>query len=96
MPMQPVMQYVNQQPVTELTLKIAPGEGEWTFYEDDGHSFDYQTGAWAATTYRVYQEGKTVSVEVVRREGQWTPPERSITVVLVQGSEQPLNLVTRL
>ncbi|QZZ22926.1 glycoside hydrolase family 31 protein [Leptothermofonsia sichuanensis E412] len=96
MPMQPVMQYVNQQPVTELTLKIAPGEGEWTFYEDDGHSFDYQTGAWAATTYRVYQEGKTVSVEVVRREGQWTPPERSITVVLVQGSEQPLNLVTKL
>lgn len=96
MPMQPVMQYVNQQPVTELTLKIAPGEGEWTFYEDDGYSFDYQTGAWAATTYRVYQEGKTVSVEVVRREGQWTPPERSITVVLVQDSEQPLNLVTRL
>jgi len=45
----PVMQYVDERPLDPLTLRIWPGTGEWTLYEDDGHTFEYRTGAWATT-----------------------------------------------
>lgn len=86
-PMQPVMQYTDAEPVTQLTLKVAPGEGQFTLYEDDGHSFDYRSGAWATTTYRVRQEGNQVIVETVSREGNGFSPEREITVELLDSSE---------
>jgi alpha-glucosidase len=95
-PMQPVMQYVDEQPITELTLKIAPGEGEWTLYEDDGYTFDYQTGAWRTTTYQIQENGQDVILEVVAQDGQWSPPERKTAVELIQNSEQRLNLITKL
>lgn len=95
-PTQPVMQYVDQHPVSELTLVVTPGEGEWTLYEDDGHSFNYQTGEWLATTYRVHQEDENVIVEVASQSGEWTPPERDIHINLVQEAEQPHNLLSKL
>jgi alpha-glucosidase len=94
-PMQPVMQFVDEQPVTELTLKVTPGEGEWTLYEDDGHSFDYQTGAWATTTYRVRQVNKQVIVEVVDRQGNWQMGDRRTLFELIQSAGQGLELVDR-
>jgi len=33
--MAPVMQYADQRPLDQLTLRIWPGSGEWTLYEDD-------------------------------------------------------------
>jgi alpha-glucosidase len=95
-PMQPVVQYVDEHPITELTLKVTPGASEWTLYEDDGRSFNYQTGAWSTTTYRVHQEGQDVVVEVAGREGSWTAPERNVTVELVQSSAQALNVISKL
>lgn len=95
-PMQPVMQYVDEQPLTELTLKVAPGEGEWTFYEDDGHSFNYQTGGWRTTTYRVHQEGDTVMLEVVNQNGSWTPPAYQIKAEMIQSQHQSLKLTLKL
>ncbi|MBD2102435.1 glycoside hydrolase family 31 protein [Leptolyngbya sp. FACHB-261] len=88
LPMAPVMQYTDERPLDELTLRIWPGTAEWTFYEDDGHSFDYQNGAYATTTYRVYTDGSQTTVEIGAREGQWTPAQREITVELVGVGEQ--------
>jgi len=42
--MGPVMQYADERPLDPLTLRIWPGTGEWTLYEDDGHTFEYRTG----------------------------------------------------
>ncbi|MDX2240960.1 MAG: glycoside hydrolase family 31 protein [Leptolyngbyaceae cyanobacterium bins.302] len=91
-PMQPVMQYVDEHPVTTLTLKVAPGNGEWTLYEDDGHSFEYQTGAWSTTTFRSRQSGDTITVEIAAQQGTWTPPERTIEVELLQPSGRSFHL----
>jgi len=91
-PLQPVMQYVDEQPITQLTLKVAPGNGEWTLYEDDGHSFAYQAGAWSTTTYRVRQTGNDVRVDIAAQTGNWTPPERAIAVELIQPVGQACNL----
>jgi len=91
-PMQPVMQYVNQQPVTELTLKVTPGAGEFTLYEDDGQSFDYQSGAWLTTTFRVRQEAEMVIVEQIAQQGSWHS-ERSLKVELLRSPNESLTVV---
>lgn len=82
-PMGPVMQYTDEQPLDQLTLRIWPGTGESTLYEDDGHSFEYRAGAWATTAYRVHQAGQQTIVEIGSRDGQWIPPSREVIVQLV-------------
>ena len=87
-PMAPVMQHADERPLDLLTLRVWPGTGEWTLYEDDGHTFDYQTGGWATTTYRVSLDGQQVSVEITARDGEWTPPSREVIVQVVGVGEQ--------
>jgi alpha-glucosidase len=86
-PMQPVMQYVDEQPPNELRLRIYPGTGEYTLYEDDGHTFDYQSGAWATTTYQVNHDGQ-IQVAIASRQGNWAPPPRRVIVEMVGVGEQ--------
>jgi alpha-glucosidase len=80
-PMQPVMQHVNELPLTELTLKIYPGNEQWTLYEDDGETFDYKNGVWQTTTYRTIQDTDRVILEVLDRQGNWHS-ERTIQAAL--------------
>ncbi|HEY9848092.1 MAG TPA: glycoside hydrolase family 31 protein [Leptolyngbyaceae cyanobacterium] len=87
-PMAPVMQYVDERPLDRLTLRIWPGTNEWTMYEDDGHSFEYKTGAWATTTYRVHPNGENTIVKIGERTGQFSPPPREVIVELVSVGEQ--------
>ncbi|NES97582.1 MAG: DUF4968 domain-containing protein [Desertifilum sp. SIO1I2] len=87
-PMAPVAQSVDKQPSDTLTLRVWPGEGEWTMYEDDGHSFEYQQGAYSTTTYRVSREGEKVRFEVSARQGEWKPPQREVVVEVVGVGEQ--------
>ena len=87
-PMQPVMQYVDERSIDVLTLRVFPGNGEFTLYEDDGHSFEYKNGAACTTSYRVREEGEQVIFEVGMREGEWTPPAREVVVELVGVGEQ--------
>jgi alpha-glucosidase len=87
-PMQPVMQFVDERPIDQLTLRIWPGAGEWTLYEDDGSSFEYRRGAWATTKYRMSTDGEQAIVEVDARQGEWTPPAREVVVELVGVGEQ--------
>lgn len=86
--MQPVMQYVDERPIDELRLRVFPGNGEYTLYEDDGRTFEYQNGSSATTNMRVsINEEKTI-VEISEREGKWTPPQREVIVELVGVGEQ--------
>ncbi|MBW4420542.1 MAG: glycoside hydrolase family 31 protein [Myxacorys californica WJT36-NPBG1] len=87
-PMQPVMQYVDQHPVDQLRVRIWQGDGEFTLYEDDGTSYEYQSGAWATTTFRVQQQNDATLVEVEARQGNWQPTERTIIIELVGVDEQ--------
>jgi alpha-glucosidase len=72
----------------DLRLRIWPGTGEFTLYEDDGNSFEYRTGAWATTTYRVRPEDPQFIVEIEARSGQFSPPSREVIVELVGVGEQ--------
>ena len=68
-PMQPIMQYVDEKPLDSLTSRIYPGTGEFTLYEDDGHTFAYKNGDFATTTVRVYEEEQQYIVEIGDRFG---------------------------
>jgi alpha-glucosidase len=87
-PMAPVMQYVDEQPLTSLTIRIWQGEGEFTLYEDDGRSFEYKSGNFSTTNYRVYTKEEQIVVEISARKGDYSPTEREIIVELVGVGEQ--------
>jgi len=87
-PLAPVMQYADQRPLDGLQLRVWPGTGEWTLYEDDGDSFEYRTGGFATLTCRVYPEAGQMVVEIDPRQGNWSPPQRETVVELVGIGEQ--------
>ena len=87
-PMQPVMQYVDERPMDELRLRIFPGSGEYTIYEDDGHTFEHKKGAMSTTNLRVFIEKEQTIVEIEARKGEWTPDPREVIVELVGVGEQ--------
>lgn len=87
-PLAPIVQHTGERPLDELTLRIWPGNGEFTLYEDDGNSFEYQNGAYCTTSIRVRQDGEQTIVEIGAREGGWTPPTREIVVKLLGVGEQ--------
>jgi len=87
-PMQPVMQYVNELPSHELRLRVWPGNGEYTFYEDDGQTFEYLHQNYACRKISVFTDTDHTIVEIGMREGKWTPPQREITVELLGIGEQ--------
>ncbi|WGV24401.1 glycoside hydrolase family 31 protein [Halotia branconii] len=87
-PMTPVMQYVDERPLDQMRLRIWMGTGEFTLYEDDGHSFEYKTGGFCTTTYRVDSIGQQTIVEIGAREGNFSPLRREVVVELVGVGEQ--------
>ena len=87
-PMQPVMQFVGERPIEQLRLKVWAGNGAFTLYEDDGESFEFRSGAWATTTYRVREVETEVIVEVEARQGEWNVGDREVIVELVDVGEQ--------
>ena len=44
LPIWPLMQYVGEKKVTELTLAVYPGRGNYMHYLDDGESYGYREG----------------------------------------------------
>ncbi|MBD2251333.1 glycoside hydrolase family 31 protein [Nostoc parmelioides] len=87
-PMAPVMQYVDEYPLTQLTIRVWIGIGEFTLYEDDGRSFEYKTGVFCTTHYRIYTQKEQTIVEIGAREGEFSPAEREMIVELVGVGEQ--------
>ena len=71
-PMWPLMQYVGQKPVDEVTLDIFPGaDAEFTLYEDDGISYAYEEGSVATTEFRVAPQQQSLCVQIGKRAGRF-------------------------
>ncbi|MEO0968127.1 MAG: TIM-barrel domain-containing protein, partial [Cyanobacteria bacterium J06639_18] len=87
-PLAPVMQYTSESAVNQLRLRVTPGTGEYTLYEDDGTSFAYRDGLRSTTTYHVNTEGEQVIVNIQVRQGSWKPAPRQIIVEVVGKGEQ--------
>jgi alpha-glucosidase len=74
-PKGPVVQHTGERPLTELHVHLYPGpESSFTLYEDDGTSFDYQSGAYARTRIARRDDGSTTTCVIERVAGTLAPP----------------------
>ncbi|MBI5348965.1 MAG: glycoside hydrolase family 31 protein, partial [Chloroflexi bacterium] len=75
-PSGPDLNYADEKPLSPLTLDVYAGEGEFTLYEDDGHTFGYERGEFALTRLEI----KDSRLKIHKREGNYAPPSRKIIV----------------
>ncbi|KAB8058714.1 glycoside hydrolase family 31 protein, partial [Janthinobacterium violaceinigrum] len=76
LPMYPEMLYDGQKPKDQLTLDIYPhGDSEYTLYEDDGNTRQYQGGAYSQQVIRMRQTAGDVRVEIGAVDGQYQGQE---------------------
>ncbi len=89
-PMQPVVQYVDEVPVDPLILNVFPGRVcEGALYEDDGVSDDFQRGRYARTRFGCRVSAEGIVVEVGRREGSYMPPSRAYLLRITAVEREP-------
>lgn len=79
-PMQPVVQNTKEKPDT-LILHLYSGDTDTSFlyYEDDGISFDYQSGVFSKRLIRYLSQANTLEIE--RSEGTYSSPVKKLRVV---------------
>jgi hypothetical protein len=51
--MGPVMQHTGEFEPETLELHVFEGDGDGVLYEDDGHSLEYQAGAWRVSRFEL-------------------------------------------
>ena len=79
-PMQPVMQYIGEKPVDQLTLDIYPltksGKSHFVLYEDDGETYNYLEGEYATTRYEcnvnLSDTSQIITFNIGKRTGKYT------------------------
>ena len=71
-PFQKDMQFIGEEPLDTLMVKVFPKDvSSYTMYEDDGKTYDYENGAIATTRYECKQSGRTVEFTVFPVEGSY-------------------------
>ncbi|MDZ7319623.1 MAG: DUF5110 domain-containing protein, partial [candidate division KSB1 bacterium] len=81
-PMTETQQYVGEKKLDPLILHIYPKVGacENSFYEDDGLSYDFETGGYCQTSYQLVTDTKKIVMTTMPRKGRFTPADRSYRV----------------
>ena len=79
-PSGPNLRYTDERPLDPLTLDLYSGNGAFTLYEDDGHSFEYEGGQFSTTSYALRRAGDRLVFEIGAREGAYIPPARELLI----------------
>ena len=70
LPLGPVLEYPNQEPHPELTLRVYPGEdGSFVLYDDEGDSYRYERGMYSLTP--LHWDDRCHTLTIGRREGRY-------------------------
>ncbi|MFH0881425.1 MAG: TIM-barrel domain-containing protein, partial [bacterium] len=85
LPLAPVMQYTEERPLDTLFVHSYPtesGSDEFTLYEDDGISYDYQTGAFSELPMQAEWSAGSHVLRIGPRSGGYDGmvPERTFLV----------------
>ena len=77
-PTQPVMDYVGERPVTEVTVEVFPAFQRSSFdvYDDDGTTYAYEHGVDFRQSLAVQRQGNTVTFETGATHGTFKPALR--------------------
>jgi alpha-glucosidase len=89
-PSGPDLHYADECPLDPLTLDLYPGDGAFTLYEDDGHSFAYEHGQYATTSYTLQRTANRLVFEIGAREAAYVPPTRRLMIRVHAVDEQAM------
>jgi alpha-glucosidase len=84
-PMGPEIRYVNEKPLSPLTLDLYPygcPESHYSLYEDDGISTKYLDGDSCTTPIEMRDTKDGIAVVIHARNGKFAPPERVCELLL--------------
>ena len=80
-PAQQPVQYSDEAPVDPLTLQVFPSPASLsTMYEDDGISFDYQSGQYCLRAMAARSDSALHELVLSAPEGSYRPPPRRLAV----------------
>ncbi len=79
-PSGPDLHYADEHPLDPLMLDLYPGNGTFTLYEDDGHTYAYEQGQFATTSYTLQRTADELVFEIGGREGAYIPPVRQLQI----------------
>ena len=86
--------YTDCKDHKDITLEVFPGNGSYTFYEDDGVSLEYKNGKRAETVISVCKKDKEVIVEVGKRKGSFEGMNKDRTYRLdILSSKKPSSVL---
>ncbi|WP_040197407.1 NPCBM/NEW2 domain-containing protein [Candidatus Soleaferrea massiliensis] len=72
-----VIQYVEPAKTGDVTLDIYPGKDASSYlYEDDGETFDYETGEYAKTDYAAQTLEGEINIQLSARTGSYAAEDR--------------------
>jgi alpha-D-xyloside xylohydrolase len=88
LPLGPEVEYATEQPDAPITLRVYRGaDADFTLYEDEGDSYDYEKGAHA--TIALHWDEASSTLKIGAREGSYPgmAKARTFRVVLVGGGK---------
>ncbi len=95
-PMQQIVQFTDQAPVDPLTFEIFPStEAKGICYEDDGISFDFQTGKYRSVGLKVRMHSSEIAIDRSSPEGEFVPPKRSVVFAVNGVAQKPKSVLAR-
>lgn len=87
-PLGPVKQYADEPSDAPLTLLVYPGgDGESSWYEDDGQSFNYRRGEWQRVMLRWHDAARRLSLRLANGSRLLGPAPRRL-LLRVAGSSR--------
>lgn len=92
MPFGPKAQYSTEKPWDALEIRVYPGaDGQFTLYEDDGTSYDYEKGAFTEIPMKWNDASRTLTIEA--RKGQYPGmlKERVFNIEVMEPGATPGN-----
>lgn len=92
-PFQDEVPFDDNKSYGRLTLEIFPGEkGEFTLYEDDNKSENYQNGDFAATKFLTKTVSNKTSITLEKSQGRFNVPDRSI-ILKIHAAKNPVSIL---
>jgi alpha-D-xyloside xylohydrolase len=87
LPMGPESEYSNQHPDAPVELRIYPGrDASFSFYEDDGISYDYEKGLSATIPIEWNDRAKVLTIGAIHGQYPGMPAHREFSLVTVNST----------
>ncbi|MEN9202663.1 MAG: glycoside hydrolase family 31 protein [Thermostichus sp. DG_1_6_bins_120] len=80
LPLAPVVPHTTLAHWDPLTLRLYPGHGRFTLYEDQGYSRNYEQGEWATTTFHLQQQANQLHLQIDPPQGGWSLSSRTFVI----------------